>query len=236
VQLFAITAVILALAAALDAQRVFEKEAQVVYGEAQGRQTNLGTGFSPVLTTDGKVLFIRGRRFAFGGPFDCRDPKKKNWIALYDPATRQETTIFDRALDFDARGALFCFFEQAQLSHDGSVLYLVSPVSAVSGSLAIVFLARGSVSYVPGVESVYVIETGPHRDELIYVRRVMRSSPKHRLGFPAYPLIHARANVEEISEISNESFTLGANAEMPILSAYLRNIGATITVHGRKLP
>ncbi len=228
-------AIIVTLAPNLAAQRAFETGDQIVYQDTRGRRIDLGAGFSPVLAAEGKIAFIRGRRFAYGEAFDCRDPKKKNWIALYDPATKQERTLFDRALDFDGRGSLFCVFEQMGLSHDGSMLYLVSPVYAASGSLAIVNLARGSVAYVPGVESVYVIETGPHRDELIYVQRVMRKSAKHRLAFPAYPIIHAGANGEPIAEISNEPLTAGGN-DVPILRAYLSKIGGTITVNGRKLP
>lgn len=220
------------MAASLAAQRAFESGDKVIYEDAQQRRFNLGTGFNPVLTAQGMIAFIRGRRFNSGEAFDCRDAKKKNWIALYDPASRKETVLFDRALDYDQSGIPYCAFEQMQLSHDASTLYLV----AAAGSLAIVNLALGSVSYVPGVELVYVIEAGPHRDELIYLRRVMRKSAKHRLPFPAYPLIHARANGEEITEISNESFTVGGNDSVPILRAYLRKIGGTITVNGRKLP
>lgn len=220
----------------LTAQRAFESGDKVVYQDAQGRRTVLGAGFSPAVTGNGEVGFIRGRRFAYGDPFDCRDPKKKNWMVLYNPSTKQEKTIFDRALDYGERGAPFCVFEQMQLSQDGSTLYLISPVYVTSGSLAIVDLARGSVSYIPGVDSVYVIEGGPHRDELIYVQREVRKSPKHRLAFPAYPLIHARPNGEQIAEISNESFTVGGGDNMPILRAYLRRIEGTITVDGRKLP
>ena len=73
-----------------------------------------------------------------------------------------EKTIFDRPLEYDGRESLaFCVFEQMQLSHDGSVLYLVSPEYATSGSLAIINLSRGAVTFVPGINLVYVIETGP---------------------------------------------------------------------------
>jgi len=229
-------AIIVTLAQNLAAQRAFETGGQVVYQDTQGRRVDLGAGFSPVLTAQGKIAFIRGRRFAYGETFDCRDAKKKNWIALYDPATEQEKTLFDRALDFDGRGIPFCVFEQMGLSHDASMLYLLSPANAASESLALVNLARGSIAYVPDVESVYVIETGPHRDELIYVQRVMHKSAKRRLPFPAYPIIHARANGEQIAEISNESLTAGGDGRVPMLKAYLSKIGGTITVNGRKLP
>lgn len=229
-------AIIVTLAPKLAAQRAFETGGHVVYQDAQGRRVDLGPGLNPVLSAEGKIAFIRGRRFAYGEAFDCRDATKKNWIVLYDPTTKQEKTLFDRALDFDGRGTLFCVFEKMGASHDASMLYLVSPVSEASGSLAIVNLAGGSVAYVPGVESVYVIENGPHRDELIYVQRVMRKSAKRRLPFPAYPVIHAGANGEQIAEISNEPLTAGDNDAVPALRAYLSKIGGTITVNGRKLP
>jgi hypothetical protein len=231
-----IVAIVVTLAPNLPAQRVFETGDRVVYQDNQGRRVDLGAGFGPLLTAEGKIGFIRGRRFAYGETFDCRDAKKKNWIALYDPATKVEKTLFDGALDFDGRGIPFCVFEQMGLSHDVSMLYLVRSPDAGSGSLAIVNLARGSAAYVPDVESVYVIETGPHRDELIYVQRIMHKSAKRRLPFPAYPIIHARANGEQIAEISNESLTAGGDGGAPMLKAYLSKIGGTITVNGRKLP
>jgi hypothetical protein len=211
------------------AQRVFERDGNVVYQDAEKQKINLGKGLSPVLTADGKVALIRRRRFFYGDSFDCSHTDTKNWIALYDPTTRKEKTIFNRSLDYDRDGIRFCIFEQIQLSHDGSTLYLVSPVYATSGSLAIVNLARGAVTYVPGVNEVYVIETGPHRDELVYVRRVFKDSA-------TYPFIHARADGEVIAEISNESFTVGGNDKVPLLRAYLRKLDGTITVNGRRLP
>ena len=160
----------------------------------------------------------------------------KNWIAMYNPVAKRESTIFDRALRFDRAGIAFCVFEQMQLSHDRSTLYLVSPVSATSGSLAIVKLATGSVSYVHGVNSVYVIETGLHRDELIYERRVWHTAPGDEVGYPDYPFIHARVDGTQIAEISDEYFTVGGNDQAPILRQYLRKLDGTITVNGRRLP
>jgi len=46
-------------------------------------------------------------------------------------------------------------------------LYLVSPVYATSGSMAISRFPQKTITYVPGVNFVYVIETGLHRAELI---------------------------------------------------------------------
>jgi hypothetical protein len=220
----------------LMAQRVFEKGENVVYEDVGKHRINLGKGLSPVLTADGKVALIRGRRFFYGEEFDCRHTETKNWIALYDPLTTKEKTIFNRSLDYDRDGIRFCIFEQIQLSHDVSTLYLVSPVYATSGSLAIVNLARGAVTFIPGVNEVYVIETGPHRDELIYVRRTLRKRTEDDIDSPTYPFIHARANGDVIAEISNESFTVGGNDKVPLLRAYLRKLDGTITVNGRSLP
>ena len=160
------------LASSLMAQRVFEKDHDVIYENAQRNEVNLGAGFSPVLTAQGKVVFVRGHLFDYGEDFDCSRKETKNWISVFDPATRSEEILFDRALSYGREGLEFCVFEQMQLSTDGSTLYLVSPVYATSGSMAIVHLRQGKVAYVPGVNEVYVIESGPHRGELIYSRRL----------------------------------------------------------------
>jgi hypothetical protein len=220
----------------LMAQRALERDDHVFYEDVGKHKVNLGIGFSPVITGDGNVALVRGRRFFYGEPFDCSHTETKNWIVLYDPLTRQQKTIFDHPIDYDGRGIAFCIFEQMQLSHDGSTLYLVCPVYATCGSLAIVKLAGRSVVYVPGVMSIYVIETGPHRDELVYVRRILHKPTKHDVESPTYPFIHARADGEQIAEISNESFTVGGNDQVPQLRGYLRKLDGTITVNGRKLP
>lgn len=54
--------------------------------------------------------------------------------------------MFNGVVPFDGGKWKFCIFEEMQLSHDGSVLYLVSPVYATSGSLAIVTLSTGNIS------------------------------------------------------------------------------------------
>lgn len=218
------------------AQRAFEAKGNVVYEDARGVHTNLGRGFSPVLIDDGRVVFVRGRSFEYGEKFDCANGETRDWVAAYDPATRKEAVLFDRAIPFEGGRWNFCVFEQMQVSPDGSALYLVSAVYATSGSLAIVSLPRGSVIYVPGVMSVYVIETGPHRGELIYQRRVSHRSSEDGLEYPAYPFIHARADGQQIREISDEHFTSGGNDKVPLLRAYLRKIGGTITANGQKLP
>ena len=223
---------LVALAVPIPAQSVFEQGDRVVYEDAKKQPTDLGAGFSPILTADGKVALLRGHKFGYGDRFDCGHRATKNWVALYDPATRRENTIFDRRLEFERpEFGGFCIFEQMQLSRDAQTLYLVSLVYATSGSLAIVSLATGSVSYVPGVDFVYVIQSGPHRDELIYQRRVM-----HATESPRYPFIHANANGKQITEISDEYFTVGGNDKLPILRAYLRKIDATISINGRIFP
>ena len=99
------------------------------------------------------------------------------------------------------------------------------PAYATSGCLAIVSLARGSIAYVPGVNSVYVIASEPHRDELVYTQRTSY------VDHVAYPFIHARADGKQIREISNEEAS-----DAPLLKQYLRKIHATISVDGRTLP
>ena len=229
-----ISVLTLLLASGLMAQRAFEASGVVIYEDAQGNRTNLGTGFNPILTHDGLVALLRGRSFGYGEEFDCARKESKNWVSVYDPATKKERVIFDRPVPFD--GGNFCVFEQMQLSYDGLVVYLVSPVYATSGSLAIIRLSSGAISYVPGVNFVYVIETGPHRDELIYQRRIWHKSLDDGLEYPGYPFVHAHSDGRQIAEISNEYFTVGGNDKVPVLRSYLRKIGARITVNGRKLP
>jgi hypothetical protein len=231
-----ISFLILMLASGLMAQRAFEADGKVIYEDAHGNRTNLGIGFNPLLTHDGRVAMLRGRSFGYGEQFDCDKSESKNWVSVYNPTTKSERILFSRAVPFDGGRWKFCVFEQMQLSFDGSVLYLVSPVYATSGSLAIIHLASGSITFVPGVNFVYVIETGPHRDELIYQRRIYHKSHEDGLEYPGYPFVHARADGQQITEISDESFTVGGNDEVPVLRKYLRKIGGTITANGQKLP
>lgn len=133
----------------------------------QGKRTDLGIGFSPVLTQRGRVALIRDRQFDYGESFDCHDSATKNWIAMVDPATGAETALFDHSLSFGRNGLEFCVFHQMQLSPDDSTLYLVSIVYATSGALAIIRLRDNAVNYIPGVDDVHVITSGPHRGELI---------------------------------------------------------------------
>jgi len=229
-----ITILTLLLASNLPAQRAFEANGEVISEDVRGTRTNLGKGFSPTLMSDGRVALLRGRLFDYGERFDCNKREARNWVSIYNPVTKTESTLFDRSIPFD--GLNFCVFEQLQLSPGGSVLYLVSPVYATSGSLAIVDLARGSIAYVPGVNTVYVIGSGAHRGDLIYQRRVWQKSDGGTREHPAYPFIHARPDGQQIAEIADEFFTVGGNGEVPILRSYLRKIGGTITVKGHTLP
>ena len=220
--------VVLLLSPGLLAQRAFEKGGHVIYEDRDGRRTDLGVGFSPVVTQRGEVALIRGRLFFYGDQFDCGRKEAKNWIAVYDPATVAERTLFNRALPFGFEGTQYCVFSRMQLSPDEATLYLVSPVYATSGSLAIVRLGQGAVTYVPGVIDVYVIASGPHRGELMYQRRVME-------GHARYPFIHARADGWPIRVLAEEDLNGGAG-EAPRLAAYLRRIGGQIMVNGRAFP
>jgi hypothetical protein len=189
-----------------------------------------------VLTDDGGVALLRGRRFDDGEKFDCDHKETRNWVSVYNPKTKAEHVLFDRTIPFDGGQWKFCVFEQMQLSPGGSVLYLVSPVYATSGSLAIIHLRGGLISYVPGVNQVFVIETGPHRGELIYQRRMYRRISREQGEYPYYPFVHARPNGVPIHVISEEFFTVGGDMETPILKSYLRTIGGLILVNGKSLP
>ena len=165
------------------------------------------------------TVLIRGPELYYGDPFNCANPAAKNWIVTVHPTTKAETVIFDQPIDG------FCVFQQAQLSPDGSKLYLSIPTYATANTLAIVQLPAKTITQIPGVNFVYIIETGPHRGDLIYQKRVMKAHV-------TYPFFHARPNGQEIREISEEQDPDRA----PILAEYLRSIGGTITFDGRKLP
>jgi hypothetical protein len=225
------------MAATAQAQRVFEQGNKVIYEDASKQRTDLGVGFDPILMAGGEVVFVRGKRYGYGEEFDCTRPETKNWVAKYDPQTLKETKVFDRPIHYDGPGSLgFCAFEQMQISYEGSVLYLLASTYATSGNLAIVNLTSGSLSFVPGVIAVFVIESGPHQNELVYQRRVWRKSPNDGLEYPSYPFIHALADGRQITEISDENFTVGGNDKVPVLRKYLREIDGTIHANGQKLP
>jgi hypothetical protein len=223
----------LLVARAVVAQRADEDHGKVIYEDSKGGLTDLGSGFNPLLSADGKVVFIRGRKFEYGDDFDCGNKDANNWIAEYDPATKSETILFDRALPFERAGIVFCVFEQMQVSPDGGMLYLVSSVSATSGSLAIIHLKTGRVIYVGGVNEVHVIRGGSHEGELIYQRRLMAPNSS-----PTYPWVHARPDGAQIRVLAEEPFTIGGHAgsDAPQLKAYLDKIGGRIEVNGRLFP
>jgi hypothetical protein len=226
-----ISLALILLATPIEAQRVFERGLDVVYIDPDGKQTSLGTGSSPQLTRDGKVALIRGRAYGYGDSFDCGQKDRKNWIAVYDPAARSEKVLFDRALSFGRKRMAFCIFQQMQLSPDNSILYLVSPVYATAGSLAIVNIPSGSASYLPGINSVFVIESGPHQGELIYERRLLLPVQEPGGRSVYYPYIHARPDGSQIKVIGEESSDV-----MPGIRTYLRKIGAQIRIHGILIP
>jgi hypothetical protein len=228
---------VLLLSPGLLAQRAFEKGGHVIYEGRDGHRTDLGVGFSPVVTQRGEVALIRGQKFLYGDKFDCSRKDAKNWIAVWDPATRAERTLFDRALPFERNGIQFCVFSRMQLSPDEATLYLVSEVWATSGSLAIVRLGTGTVTYVGGVDDVYVIVIGPHQGELLYQQRMDQHVPprKPEDESPWHPFMHARADGVPLQLIAEEWMEDGP-AKAPELAAYLRRIGGQIMVNGRAFP
>ena len=155
----------------------------------------------------------------------------------YDPATKSEKVLFDRALPFERTGIVFCIFDRMQLSPDGSILYLVSPVWATSGSLAIVHLASGRVTYLGGVDEVFVIEAGPHRGDLIFQRHMWRHGGRGG-DFPYDPWVHAGPEGRQIKVLKEEPFTTGGSPakDAPGLKAYLHGIGAQIVIDGGTFP
>jgi hypothetical protein len=229
-----VAALLLLHAPSLMEQRVFEKGQNVIYENDRKNRINLGLGFSPVLTEEGKIALIRGPRIGYGKHFDCTNRDSKNWISLYDSTARTEKVLFDRALSFDVQGSPMCVFEQMQLSPDGGILYLVSPVYATAGSLAIIHLGKGTIAYVPGVNEVYVIQSGPHRGELIYARRSVYKGDGEEHMY--YPFIHARADGRQIHVIAEETSLSASGAARPRLMAYLRKIEGQLMVRGKLIP
>jgi hypothetical protein len=218
------------------AQRAIESGGDVVYMDAKRNRTNLGAGFSPVSMQDGRVAFLRGRKFGYGEKFDCAHKESRNWVELYNPADRSDTVLFDQTVPFDGGKWKFCVFSQMQMSPDGTTLYLVASVYATSGSLAIIRLNSGTISYVPGVNMVFVIEAGSHRGELICQRRMWHSAPTEQGRYPYYPFVHARADGTLIRVLAEEFFTVGGGTDTPVLKAYLRRIGGSIHVNGDLFP
>jgi len=75
---------------------------------------------------------------------------------------------------------------------------------------------QGAVTYVPGVDDVYIIVNGPHRGELMCQRRVME-------GHARYPFIRARADGWPIRVIAEEDL----NGEPERLLDWRRICGAS---------
>jgi hypothetical protein len=218
----------------LGAQRVYEKDNEIFYQDAQGRKTSLGRGHSPIPVSEGKILLIRGARMGYGDRFACTNPEVKNWVALYDTRTRRESVVYDKPIN--TKGVppdATCIFEQADLSPSGSTLYVVTPWSATSASLAVVNLQTGHLKHVDGVNEVYVIRGGPSDGDLIYSRRLYHKLPSVAPGEdPYYPFIHAKPDGTQVGIISDEAFTVGGTAKTPILLAYLRRLQGRIYLQG----
>jgi len=91
------------------------------------------------------------------------------------------------------------------------------------------------VNYVPGVMDVFVIESGPHAGDLIYMQRQDPTEPG--LGHP-YPWVHARADGTPIRVLAEEPLRLVGipHPDAPKLKAYLQRIGGTIIINGRPFP
>jgi hypothetical protein len=79
-------------ASGLMAQRAFEHNGSVVYEDPRGNRVDLGAGFSPVLTDDGGVALLRGRRFDYGEKFNCDHKETRNWVSVYNP--KQKPSMF----------------------------------------------------------------------------------------------------------------------------------------------
>ncbi len=134
---------------------MYEQGGQIVYQDATARKIVLGRGHSPIPVSGGKILLIRGEKRDYGDRGTCTNPKLKNWIAIYDPTTAQESIVYDKPIpnDFlDSKEA--CIFNQADLSPDGSTLYVVTPWAATSNMLSIVNLRTTKIAQVGGVLNV----------------------------------------------------------------------------------
>jgi len=236
----ALLVICLLLSSSLIAQRAFETNGHVIYEDARNNRHDLSVGFGAVVTLSGKVAVIRGSALGHNDDFDCNDKQKKNWITLYDPIRNSEKILFDRPVHFDdhLKPSGYCIFGQAELSPNDQILYLISPVYATAGKLAIIQLRTGSISYVPDVLSLYMIEDGPHRGELILSTRRYKRSRSDNIDYPYNPFIHVRADGQEVKIVSDEYFVTGGlkYAHVPVLAAYLKRIGGHITVDGERLP
>ncbi len=224
--------VVVASSCGLHGQSVYQQGDQVIYQDASNQETLLGRGHDPLPLPDGKILWIQGAKLNYGDRFACTNPKLKNTIALYDPVTHGKSILYDKPIVNDIVGPEDgCVFNQADLSPDGSSLYIVTPWAATSGMLTIINLRNGKVVSVAGVDDVYVIRGGSAEGGLIYTRRLWKE--KDAIGaHPYYPFVHARPDGSQIAIISDESFEVGGTAKTPILRSFLRGVRGRIYVQG----
>jgi hypothetical protein len=228
---------LLALVTKLSAQRVYEADNNVVFEDSNHHRISLGPAMSPVPVGNNKILLIRGARMGYGDRFACTKPELKNRIVLYDTKTRTESILYNRPITSEFLSeADGCIFEQADLSPDGSTLYIVTPWAATSGRLTIIDLRTEALRHVDGVNEVYVIRGGRAEGDLIYSRRIWGKAADDDVGYPYYPFIHAKPDGSQISIVSNESFTIGPTKKTPILDAYLKELSGRIYVQGRWVP
>ena len=223
-------------ASELDAQRVYQRDSDIISEDAQGRVRSLGPGFNAVPISDNRSLFIRGAQMGYGEESSCERPATKNRVVAYDLRTNNESVLFDKPLAERTVGhGGACVYEHADLSPSQSTLYIVVPCYATSGCLAVIDLPTGRVKYIPGAMDVFVIRGGPKAGDLIYMKRSWSTS--HDAPYASYPYILARPDGLQIAVISNEDLVLvGGNAPAPILRAYLRGVHGRIFVQGEWVP
>jgi hypothetical protein len=107
----------------LHAQRLYERGAEIVIEDAEGRMTSLGPGFNAIPMSDHKFLFIRGTRMGYGEESSCERPAAKNRVVIYDVNANKELPLFDKPLSDRMMGhGAACVYEHADLSPSGSTL------------------------------------------------------------------------------------------------------------------
>ncbi|HEY6345672.1 MAG TPA: hypothetical protein VIY49_29585 [Bryobacteraceae bacterium] len=82
----------------LRAQRLYERGAEIMLEDAEGRMTSLGPGFNAIPISDHKFLFIRGARMGYGEESSCERPAAKNRVVIYDVNADRELPLFDKPL------------------------------------------------------------------------------------------------------------------------------------------
>ena len=108
------------------------------------------------------------------------------------------------------------------------------PLYATSSQSAIIRLADGTTTFI-SADTVFIIEDGPHRGELILVGRRLKKE-LHGGEYSYHPFIHAHPDGREIKVISEEYFAVVKHEHAPILAAYLKRLGGHITVNGVRFP